>query len=109
MNSVPARWRGKKNSIVIHRTLVELKPVDKFIITCKALSRLKISICYNTLASRTSLNDYLIGSTLVSDTDLENVTAANEKVRPMLRSEQLLGAFNIYGDTLQCLKAVEFS
>ena len=45
---------------------------------------------------------------MVTTDQLRNKSAANMKLRPFLEREVLLGAFNIYGDMLQCLSAVQF-
>ena len=98
----------KNDSIFLHRTLVSLIPVEKFLIECKAISIFKISHWHNSIATKTSIGSYLINTTLVSELDLANETTANSQVRTMKKSERHLEVFNIYGRNLQCLKQVEF-
>ena len=73
-----------------------------------AVSRFEISSWHNSLAIMTSTDTFLIGKTVVSTEQLQNKTVANMKLRPFLEKELLLEAFNIYGNTLQCLSAESF-
>ena len=98
----------KNDSVFIHRTLVELTPVEKYIIRCRAISPFKVSTWHNTVATKTTFNSFLINTTLVSEADLGNATTANAQLRTLKESEHLLGVFNIFGGYLQCLKNVEF-
>ena len=99
---------NKRDFILIHRKIVNLVPVNKFLISCAAISPYKVSVWHNVLATQTSIDTYLIGSILVTETDSKNKSAANREVRSFLQKAQLLGVFNIFGTSLQCLQAVEF-
>ena len=98
----------KDNVVLIQRKMINLVPISKYLITCAAVSRFEISSWHNSLAIMTSTDTFLIGKTVVSTEQLQNKTVANMKLRPFLENELLLGAFNIYGNTLQCLSAENF-
>ena len=100
---------SKNDSIFLHRTLVSLIPVQRFLIECRAVSSFKISIYHNSVATKTSMENYLINTTLVSELDLSNETVVNKNLRTLKESELHLNVFNIYGRNLQCLKEIEFS
>ena len=99
---------SKNDSIFLHRTLVSLIPVERFLIECRAVSIFKISHYHNSVATKTSMGSYLINTTLVSELDLKNETIVNSEVRTIRNSELHLGVFNIYGHNLQCLKQIKF-
>ena len=85
-----------------------LVPINKYLISCAAVSQYKVSVWHNILVTKTSQDTFLIGSDLVAGTQLKNKSAANMEVRSFLQKELLLGVFNIFGTTLQCLQAVQF-
>ena len=99
---------AKLDFILIHKKIVSLVPVSKYLISCAAVSQYKVSIWHNVLATQTSRDTYLVGSTLVTGNDLKNKSAANGELRTFLKKERLLGVFNIFGSSLQRLKSVEF-
>ena len=85
---------------MIHRKIIDLMPIKKYLISCAAVSKYKVSVWHNNLATKTSQDTFLIGSNLVAGNQLKNKSAANMEVRPFLEKEILLGAFNIFGATL---------
>ena len=98
----------KENFILIHRKIFDLVPINKYLISCAAVSQYKVSVWHNILATKTSQDTFLIGSDLVAGTQLKNKSAANMEVRSFLQKELSLGVFNIFGATLQCLQTVKF-
>ena len=98
----------KGNTVLIHKKMITLEPVSKFVVTCAAASTSEISTWHNRLAIQTTANSFLINNTIVTTEQLRNKTLANMMLRPISENEVLLGKFIIYGSNLQCLQAIDF-
>ena len=99
----------KNDTIYLHRTLVQLIPVQRYLVECKAISSFKISQYHNLVATRTDMGNFLINTTLVNESDLSNETVVNSELRTLKVAELHLGVFNVFGRNLQCMKKMEFS
>ena len=98
-----------EGKILIHKKLVSLVPIRKFLITCACFSSFQISTLHNSLAAKTEMGAYLVTSTLIKMTDLKNKSFVDATIRPLLQSEILLGVFHVYGNfKLQCLDRITF-
>ena len=98
---------SKSDSIFIHRKIMKLTPVDKYVVKCAALSEYKISVWHNELATKIG-NNFLLHGGLIPAADIENKTAANEEVRTIKTGEQILGLFIVFGKWIQCLRKETF-
>ena len=96
------------NYVWIHRKIVELKPTLRLFISCKAASSNQISIFHSILAEQTTDDTVLVNNSLIQETQLANESFVNRILRPISKSEVVLGNFIIYGNWIQCLKEAVF-
>merc|ERR1712215_231625 len=89
--NISAELIGSK--VLIHREILELKPVMKFLISCMAVTTSTVPSLHNKLAERTESGDFLIESQLYNVEQLANTSVVNERTRLITGSEKLLGAF----------------
>ena len=96
------------NSVWIHRKIVELKPISRLFISCKAASSNQISVFHSILAEQTEDGAVLLNNSLIQKTQLANESFVNRNLRPINKSEVVLGNFIIYGNRIQCLRKTVF-
>ena len=101
------------SKVKIHREIVVLKPIRKFLISCQAKNEILIPKIHNCLAELTISGQFLIGSQLYSKKDLENSTLVNSQLHPLPEPEKLLQIFHHFSNYssffIQCLEPVSFS
>ena len=104
---------GLGTKILVHREVLELKPIKKFIVTCQAPSVSLVPTIHNTLAEKTESGSFLIQTKLYSEDNLRNASFVNVEVRVLTTSEKLLETFHHFGrsgkNIIQCLKSMTFS
>ena len=109
--NISAELIGSK--VLIHREILELKPVMKYLVSCMAVSTTTVPHLHNQLAERTQSGDFLIGTQLYTPEQLSNTSVVNEQARLLTISEKLLGAFHHYQsdgiNMIQCLKSLQFT
>ena len=100
------------SSIHIHREIVVLEPVRKFLISCQAKTALLVPHIHNSLAELTVSGQFLIDSQLYSQKDLENSTCVNLQLHVIPETEKLLESFHHFTNHssfyIQCLAPVSF-
>ena len=109
--NISAELIGSK--VLIHREILELKPVMKYLISCMAITTTTVPSLHNQLAERTQSGDYLIGTKLYNNHQLSNTSVVNENARLITVAEKLLGAFHHYQsegiNMIQCLEELQFT
>ena len=109
--NISAELIGSK--VLIHREILELKPVMKFLVSCRAVSTSTVPQLHNQLAERTQSGDFLIGTQIYTPELLSNASVVNGQARLLTISEKLLGSFHHYQSSginkIQCLKHLQFT
>ena len=109
--NISAELIGSK--VLIHREILSLKPVMKYLISCMAITPTTVPSLHNELAERTQIGDYLIGTKLYNNQQLSNTSVVNENARLITVAEKLLGAFHHYQSNginmIQCLEELQFT
>merc|ERR1712082_128968 len=109
--NISAELIGSK--VLIHREILELKPVMKFLVSCRAVSTSTVPQLHNQLAERTQSGDFLIGTQLYTPELLSNASVVNGQAGLLTISEKLLGSFHHYQSSginkIQCLKHLQFT
>ena len=109
--NISAELIGSK--VLIHREILELKPVMKYLVSCMAVSTSTVPQLHNQLAERTQSGDFLIGTQLYTPELLSNASVVNEQARLLTISEKLLGSFHHYQsegiNMIQCLESLQFT
>ena len=109
--TISAEVLGTK--VMVHREVLELRPVKKFLVSCKALSITLVPKIHNQLAEKTESGNYLIRTKLYTEELLANATVVNGEVRILTTSEKLLGSFHHFKESglnvIQCLEEITFS
>merc|ERR1712030_73460 len=110
-SGISAEVLGTK--VMVHREILELRPVKKFLVSCKSLSITLVPKIHNQLAARTESGNYLIRTKLDTEELLANSTVVNDEVRILMTSEKLLGSFHHFQasgvNVIQCLEELTFS
>ena len=108
--NISAELVGSK--VLIHREILSLQPVMKYLISCKAITPTTVSTLHNELAESTQSGDYLIGTRLYNKLQLSNTSVVNENARLITVGEKLLGTFHHYRSNginhIQCLEEMQF-
>ena len=108
--SISAELIGSK--VLVHREILSLKPVMKFLISCQAITPTTVPTLHNALAERTQSGDYLIGTKLYNIQQLSNTTVVNMNARLITVAEKLLRTFHHYRtngiNIIQCLEDFQF-
>ena len=109
--SISAELLGSK--VMVHREILELKPVKKFLVSCRALSISLVPKLHNQLAEKTQSGDFLIGTKIYTKDLLSNSTVINGEVRLLKTTERLLGSFHHFQasgiNMIQCLEQLTFT
>merc|ERR1712237_198833 len=109
--NISAELIGSK--VLIHREILELKPVMKFLVSCRAVSTSTVPQLHNQLAEQTQSGDFLIGTQIYTPELLSNASVVNGQARLLTISEKLLGSFHHYQSSvinkIQCLKHLQFT
>ena len=104
---------GLGTKILVHREVLELRPIKKFIVTCQAPSVSLVPSIHNTLAEKTESGSFLIQTKLYSEDNLRNASFVNVEVRVLTTSEKLLETFHHFSKSginiIQCLESMTFS
>ena len=110
-SAISAEGLGTK--ILVHRELIELKPIKRYIVSCQAPSITLVPTIHNSMAEKTESGNFLINTRLYSQDNLGNATFVNTNLRPLPASEKLLETFHHFSITgksiIQCLRSVTFS
>ena len=96
------------SSVWVHRKVVELRPTSRLFISCKAASSNQISVYHHILADQSENGAVLLNDSIIQKAQLENESFVNRNLRPISKSEVVLGNFIIYGDKIQCLRKADF-
>ena len=108
--NISAELIGSK--VLIHREILSLKPVMKYLISCMAITPTTVPSLHNELAESTQSGDYLIGTKLYNNLQLSNTSVVNENARLITVAEKLLGTFHHYRSNginiIQCLEEMQF-
>ena len=109
--TISAELHGTK--VMVHREILELRPVKKFLVSCRALSITLVPKLHNQLAEKTQSGNYLIGTKIYTEELLSNATVVNSAVRLLTTSERLLGSFHHFKasgvNVIQCLEQLTFT
>ena len=109
--NISAELLGSK--VLVHREILELKPVMKFLVSCRAVSISTVPQLHNQLAERTQSGDFLIGTQIYTPELLSNASVVNEQARLLTISEKLLGSFHHFQSSginkIQCLEHLQFT
>ena len=109
--TISAELLGTK--VMVHREVLELRPVKKFLVSCRALSITLVPKLHNQLAEKTQSGNYLIGTKIYTEELLSNATVVNSAVRLLTTSERLLGSFHHFKasgvNVIQCLEQLTFT
>ena len=99
--------------VLVHREVLKLRPVKKFLVSCKAPSITLVPKIHNKLAEKTESGNFLIRTKLYTEELLINATFVNGEVRLIANSEKLLGSFHHFSESgvnvIQCLGEITFS
>ena len=71
------------SKVKIHREIVVLEPIRKFLISCQAKDEVLVPTIHNSLAELTISGQFLIESQLYTKKDLENSTCVNSQLHPL--------------------------
>ena len=108
--NISAELIGSK--VLIHREILSLKPVMKYLISCMAITPTTVPTLHNELAESTQSGDYLISNRLYNKLQLSNTSVVNENARLITVGEKLLGTFHHYRSNginiIQCLEEMQF-
>ena len=104
---------GLGTKVLVHREVLELRPIKKFLVTCQAPSITLVPRIHNKLAEKTESGNFLIQTKLYTEENLRNATLVNDKVRVLASSEKLMGKFHHFSESgmnvIQCLGDMTFS
>ena len=99
--------------IRVHRQIITLQPIQKFLIQCQAKDELLVPKLHNSLAELTISGSFLVGNQLYTSQDLRNTTLVNGAVHALPDSEKLLTVFHHFSNYsslfIQCLRPVSFT
>ena len=109
--TISAELLGSK--VLVHREILGLKPVKKFLVSCRAVSISLVPKLHNQLAEKTQSGDFLISTQIYTAELLSNATVVNSAVRLLTTSERLLGSFHHFQSSginiIQCLEQLTFT
>ena len=101
------------HTIRVHRELISLKPVRRFLISCEAKTTNLIPRIHNSLAEVTISGSFLVDTQIYSPADLLNSTFVNAQVQTLPATQKLLNIFHHFQNDsvffVQCLTPATFS
>ena len=99
--------------IKVHREIVNLRPIQLYLISCMAKDAKLVPRIHNSLAESTISGSYLIDSQLYTKESLENATFVNSHLHPLPDADKLLTIFHHFANHsslfIQCLKTASFT